>query len=386
MEKYIYVKSENAVRQQPTMEKPNSKKWIHLGTERGAEYYEADCKNYREHLSSLLTIPLSSKVDWEDGREVGPKDIELHCDYEYCGVFDHPDCEKKNCKNIYAVPLANENQSLPSEKILREDENGDPASDIVYCDHCKRHTEQTYGDKGMLCSGCGKENPFGNCSEEQFGAYLSRIVERIKARSMNDLNKYFDKKKDDARERFEDLAQLKSPLEERATPSTPNPNKPFIVANVRELLDRKDISFSRMVEMMNEMVEQWTTTHSHRASEDETDMKRLYDWIMDDKRSPAITAFTSGWLRNVAKEIEYRIAAKPVSLKVEFMDCWEGNKDIPEDHRWLANLRPIAAVTAPTKEQAFEEVMKSIRVMAMYQSGIKPASGTSKEDEQTKTK
>lgn len=40
---------------------------------------------------------------------------------------------------------------------------------------------------------------------------------------------------------------------------------------------------------------------------EEFDMKRLYDWIMDENRKGATTFFTSGWLRNVAKEIEFRI-------------------------------------------------------------------------------
>lgn len=46
---------------------------------------------------------------------------------------------------------------------------------------------------------------------------------------------------------------------------------------------------------------------------DESQMKRLYEWIMDENRKSATTFFTSGWLRNVAKEIEYRLAAKTES-------------------------------------------------------------------------
>lgn len=36
-------------------------------------------------------------------------------------------------------------------------------------------------------------------------------------------------------------------------------------------------------------------------------LKRLYDWLMDEKREPAQTFFSSGSLRNVAKEIEFRL-------------------------------------------------------------------------------
>ncbi|MDX1471881.1 MAG: hypothetical protein R3213_10320 [Flavobacteriaceae bacterium] len=39
----------------------------------------------------------------------------------------------------------------------------------------------------------------------------------------------------------------------------------------------------------------------------EYDLKRLYDWLMDENREPANTKFTAGMLRNVAREIEYRL-------------------------------------------------------------------------------
>lgn len=38
------------------------------------------------------------------------------------------------------------------------------------------------------------------------------------------------------------------------------------------------------------------------------DTQRLYEWIMDDNRPPANTYFTEGGLRNVAKEIEFRLS------------------------------------------------------------------------------
>lgn len=37
------------------------------------------------------------------------------------------------------------------------------------------------------------------------------------------------------------------------------------------------------------------------------DLERLYDWIMDENRKSAKTAFTSGSLRKVADEIEFRL-------------------------------------------------------------------------------
>jgi hypothetical protein len=35
---------------------------------------------------------------------------------------------------------------------------------------------------------------------------------------------------------------------------------------------------------------------------------RLYDWLIDPKRKPSITAFTAGSLRKVARQIEYQSA------------------------------------------------------------------------------
>lgn len=62
--------------------------------------------------------------------------------------------------------------------------------------------------------------------------------------------------------------------------------------------------------------------------------------------------------------------SQPLSFKIEFTDCWEHDKNIPESHRWMAHWQGITAVTASTKEKAFNEAMKSILVMAAYQSGI----------------
>jgi len=65
-----------------------------------------------------------------------------------------------------------------------------------------------------------------------------------------------------------------------------------------------------------------------------TDMQRLYEWLMDDNRKKAQTFFTAGELRNVAKEIEFRLSSRPLPQadKVEdavgfaewmLEECWE---------------------------------------------------------------
>jgi hypothetical protein len=42
-------------------------------------------------------------------------------------------------------------------------------------------------------------------------------------------------------------------------------------------------------------------------SDSEFQLKRVYDWLMDENRQPAQTQFTAGWQRNLAKEIEFRL-------------------------------------------------------------------------------
>lgn len=64
-------------------------------------------------------------------------------------------------------------------------------------------------------------------------------------------------------------------------PETPNPKKPFIVANVLDLTDiwnKGDVTFSRMVEIMNEMVTQWKEQHeSDPPGDQQPDLQELWD-------------------------------------------------------------------------------------------------------------
>ena len=41
------------------------------------------------------------------------------------------------------------------------------------------------------------------------------------------------------------------------------------------------------------------------------DLKKLYDWLMDEKRGKSITHFTAGIARNIASEIEFRLFSQP---------------------------------------------------------------------------
>jgi len=54
----------------------------------------------------------------------------------------------------------------------------------------------------------------------------------------------------------------------------------------------------------------WREVEAATANQDHEDfvLGRLYDWLIDPNRKPSITAFTSGSLRKVAREIEYALA------------------------------------------------------------------------------
>lgn len=53
-----------------------------------------------------------------------------------------------------------------------------------------------------------------------------------------------------------------------------------------------------------------------------------------------------------------------MNLKITFNDCWEFDKLIPEEARWVAYIESIPgiAVQAPTKDEAFNEIMISLKV------------------------
>lgn len=62
-------------------------------------------------------------------------------------------------------------------------------------------------------------------------------------------------------------------------------------------------------------------------------------------------------------------------IKVTFTDCWTIDERIPADGRWLANINHVASVAAPTKEEAFEQIIISIKFLIAHNSEIKlPAS------------
>lgn len=47
-----------------------------------------------------------------------------------------------------------------------------------------------------------------------------------------------------------------------------------------------------------------------RLDDSEFQLKRVYDWLMDEDRELAQTKFTAGWQRNLAKEVEFRLSLR----------------------------------------------------------------------------
>lgn len=59
--------------------------------------------------------------------------------------------------------------------------------------------------------------------------------------------------------------------------------------------------WSDACDILGHKIREWSLNN------DDPEMKRLYDWLMDENRKPANTAFTAGWTRNVAREIEFKL-------------------------------------------------------------------------------
>jgi hypothetical protein len=87
--------------------------------------------------------------------------------------------------------------------------------------------------------------------------------------------------------------------------------------------DNSIVLFKEALEAMEEYAEQFKPKpfFSPRQEVNDYDLKKLYDWLMDETRGKAITHFTSGVARNIASEIEFRLfSAKPVGENKKYVD------------------------------------------------------------------
>jgi tRNA(Phe) wybutosine-synthesizing methylase Tyw3 len=89
----------------------------------------------------------------------------------------------------------------------------------------------------------------------------------------------------------------------------------------------------------------------------EDDMQRLYDWLMDENRKKAQTFFTSSPLRNVAKEIEFRLASLPVAASNEAVALL---KERDEEYNQLLLIKENVVVERNQYREAFEKQIDEI--------------------------
>lgn len=69
------------------------------------------------------------------------------------------------------------------------------------------------------------------------------------------------------------------------------------------------IERSTVVEMLKEHIELYKKAEkslSEQKEKHEQELKKLYEWMVGDNKELAQTYFTSGMIRNIAKEIEFK--------------------------------------------------------------------------------
>lgn len=74
------------------------------------------------------------------------------------------------------------------------------------------------------------------------------------------------------------------------------------------------------------------------------ELQRLYDWLMDENRKPANTAFTSGMTRNVAREIEFRLSQSGESPQESKGDGIDLRKELYNFKSFIESKHPNGVV------------------------------------------
>ena len=72
-----------------------------------------------------------------------------------------------------------------------------------------------------------------------------------------------------------------------------------ILDNCLRFLKAGTVSIESVTDVINGII-------NTRLSNQESESQKLYEWMLSDKREPAQTYFSSGVIRNIAKEIEFR--------------------------------------------------------------------------------
>lgn len=112
------------------------------------------------------------------------------------------------------------------------------------------------------------------------------------------------------------------------------------------------------------------------------DLNKLYQWLMDENKRPAQTAFTAGITRNIAKEIEYRLAgatwqsSQSTEVRIEYYmreGLMPNNEWKLIDKDWYDRIRPdyrkmvSVPVAASQQTEGCRWVKASERVPEIYE-------------------
>lgn len=274
-----------------------------------SEFWGKRQQEYREHIASLPTLPATALVGKFPEGAIIEKDVDFVEGYEMnfannywftIGKNEY-DIAPKNNRRIVAVPAKEQGGEETTEDILKRvldyfNQDTTNVPELLY-KHvfntvvlgqaepkppCLKLNPELY--KGDECLRCYK--PISECPEPQ---PLEQPTPQPEEKT--DLDKLLDGEcpycgkgltagasynmyctNDNCNSDFaleattkQKLLDKLQPEQVKEAPPTPNKSKPFTVANVRELLQKyydeneisDSVSFSRMVEIMNEMVEQW---------------------------------------------------------------------------------------------------------------------------------
>lgn len=102
---------------------------------------------------------------------------------------------------------------------------------------------------------------------------------------------------------------------------------PAVTVNILDMLKDFAKQSGKLQELDNKLIQiadniTWGKPPVEDGKLGGEELQRLYEWLMDENRKKAQTFFTAGELRNVAKEIEYRLSQPSTPVQ----DGWVAEK------------------------------------------------------------
>ena len=67
--------------------------------------------------------------------------------------------------------------------------------ELIYCNYCKTNTQQVNETTGTRCQKCLNQNPFANCSPDEYGEYLKDLCIINGINDHEGLLRYYDEQK-----------------------------------------------------------------------------------------------------------------------------------------------------------------------------------------------